>query len=134
MRCVHCRTETVARSIAVRLGGHRGGRRETYGAGFMTTTGTETEVREEYFESQATGVEVETEVSPPPDEPEPWDPEKIRIHTKHYSLRQLVDMIADSDIDLAPDFQRHYVWKPRAALESHRVAPAGNPTAFVLLQ
>ena len=79
----------------------------------MTTTGTETEVREEYFESQATGVEVETEVSPPLDEPEPWDPEKIRIHTKHYSLRQLVDMIADSDIDLAPDFQRHYVWKPR---------------------
>ena len=22
-------------------------------------------------------------------------------------------MITDSDIDLAPDFQRHYVWKPR---------------------
>ena len=66
---------------------------------------------EEYFESQATGVELEDAVSPQPDEPEPWDPEKIRIHTKHYSLRQLVDMIADGDIDLAPDFQRHYVWK-----------------------
>ena len=83
----------------------------------MTTldksTGTEDETREEYFESHATGVEVETEVLPPPDEPEPWDPEKIRIHTKHYSLRQLVDMIADRDIDLAPDFQRQYVWKPR---------------------
>ena len=77
----------------------------------MATTGTEDEVREEYVESRATGVEVETEISPPPDEPEPWDPEKIRIHTKHYSLRQLVDMIADADIDLAPDFQRHYVWK-----------------------
>ena len=82
----------------------------------MTTldksTGTEDKVCEEYFESQATGVEVETEISPPPDEPEPWDPEKIRIHTKHYSLRQMVDMIADGDIDLAPDFQRQYVWKP----------------------
>ena len=78
----------------------------------MTSTGTENEVREEYFESHATGVEVEAEDSPPPDEPEPWDPEQIRIHTKHYSLRQLVDMIADGDIDLAPDFQRHYVWKP----------------------
>ena len=77
----------------------------------MATTGTEDEVREEYVESRATGVEVETDISPPPDEPEPWDPEKIRIHTKHYSLRQLVDMIADADIDLAPDFQRHYVWK-----------------------
>ena len=79
----------------------------------MTTTGTGNGVREEYFESHATGVEVEAEVSPPLDEPEPWDPEKIRIHTKHYSLRQLVDMIADNEVDLAPDFQRHYVWKPR---------------------
>ncbi len=83
----------------------------------MTTldksTGAEVEVREEYFESQATGVELEDADSPQPDEPEPWDPEKIRIHTKHYSLRQLVDMIADGDIDLAPDFQRHYVWKSR---------------------
>ena len=73
----------------------------------------EDEVREEYFESQATGVEIEVEGHPPPDEPEPWDPEKIRIHTKHYSLRQLVEMIADGDIDLAPDFQRQYVWKAR---------------------
>ena len=79
----------------------------------MMTTGTENEVHEEHFESHATGVEVESEVSSPSDEPEPWDPEKIRIHTKHYSLRQVVDMIADGDIDLAPDFQRHYVWKPR---------------------
>lgn len=73
----------------------------------------EADMREEYFESHATGVEVESEDSPAADEPEPWDPEKIRIHTKHYSLRQLVDMIADGDVDLAPDFQRHYVWKPR---------------------
>ena len=77
------------------------------------STGKEDEVREEYFESQATGIEVETEDSPSPDEPEPWDPEQIRIHTKHYSLRQVVDMIADDDVDLAPDFQRLYVWKPR---------------------
>ena len=79
----------------------------------MPTTETEDQVREEYYESQATGVEIEVEDLPPPDEPEPWDPEKIRIHTKHYSLRQLVDMIADGDIDLAPDFQRQYVWKER---------------------
>ena len=79
----------------------------------MPTTKIEDQVREEYFESQATGVEVEVEDPAPHDEPEPWDPEKIRIHTKHYSLRQLVDMIADRDIDLAPDFQRQYVWKER---------------------
>lgn len=73
----------------------------------------EGEVREEYFESQATGVELETDDASGTEEPEPWDPEKIRIHTKHYSLRQVVDMIHDGDIDLAPDFQRQYVWKAR---------------------
>ena len=68
-------------------------------------------IREEHFANQATGVEVEDE--PAPDEPKPWDPEKIRIHTKHYSLRNFVDMIAERDIDLAPDFQRLLVWKRR---------------------
>ena len=71
------------------------------------------EVREEYFESHATGVELETDDFSETDEPDPWDPEKIRIHTKHYSLRQVVDMIEDGDIDLAPDFQRQFVWKAR---------------------
>lgn len=66
---------------------------------------------EEYFENRPTGVELEDESAPAVDDPEPWDPEKIRIHTKHYSLRQIVDMIADKDVDLAPDFQRQYVWK-----------------------
>ncbi len=73
----------------------------------------EAEVREEYFESQATGVELEIDEPLQPEDPEPWDPEKIRIHTKHYSLRQVVDMIADGDIDVAPDFQRQYVWNAR---------------------
>ena len=73
----------------------------------------EDEVREEYFESHATGVELEVEDPSPPEGQEPWDPEKIRIHTKHYSLRQVVDMISDGDMDLAPDFQRQYVWKSR---------------------
>ena len=79
----------------------------------MTTMETAHDVQEEYFESGPTGVEAETEDSPSPDDPEPWNPEKIRIQTKHYSLRQLVDMIAEDDVDLAPDFQRHYVWKFR---------------------
>ena len=74
---------------------------------------TEDDVREEYFESRATGVELEVEDGSQPEDPEPWDPEKIRIQTKHYSLRNMVDMIADGDVDLAPDFQRHYVWKAR---------------------
>ena len=41
----------------------------------------------------------------------PWDPGKIRITTKSFSLRDVVDQIKDGDIDLAPDFQRGY--RPR---------------------
>jgi len=65
--------------------------------------------QEEYFANKPTGVEVEEDASPA-SEPEPWDPEKIRVHTKHYSLHQLVEMIAVGDLDLAPDFQRKSVW------------------------
>lgn len=41
----------------------------------------------------------------------PWDPALIRISTKTYSLRQVVDEIGDETINLAPDFQRAYVWR-----------------------
>lgn len=43
----------------------------------------------------------------------PWDPSKIRITTKQFSLRDVVTQIADKELDLAPDFQRDYVWKQR---------------------
>lgn len=45
--------------------------------------------------------------------PEPWDPSKIRISTKHFSLRDVVTQIMDEEIDLSPDFQRDYVWRKR---------------------
>jgi hypothetical protein len=70
----------------------------------------ELEVREEYVNNEATGVEVE-EDGPASPSKEPWDADKIKIHTKNYSLRQIMDMIEDREIDLAPDFQRKYVWK-----------------------
>lgn len=44
---------------------------------------------------------------------EPWDPAKIRITTKNFSLRDVVQQILEDEIDLAPDFQREYVWKER---------------------
>ena len=69
------------------------------------------EPKEEFFENDATDIEVEN-VGEASAQSKPWDPNKIRISTKPFSLRQVVDMIADGDIDLAPDFQRLYVWKP----------------------
>ena len=40
----------------------------------------------------------------------PWDPESIRVTTNSFSLRNMIDLIADGSLDLAPDFQRLQVW------------------------
>ncbi|PTA43152.1 DUF262 domain-containing protein [Micromonospora sp. RP3T] len=70
------------------------------------------EPREEYFDSQPLGVELEEEE---PDEEEqiarPWDPNAIRVSTKTFSIRQVLDQIDEGDLELAPDFQRNLVWK-----------------------
>lgn len=58
-------------------------------------------------------LKVEQEDSGESSEVHPWDPEKIRITTKHFSLREVVDQIEDKDIDLSPDFQRDYVWSEK---------------------
>lgn len=44
------------------------------------------------------------------EEERPYDPEKIRVEPKQFSLYQIYDMIENQDIDLTPDFQRHLVW------------------------
>jgi hypothetical protein len=40
----------------------------------------------------------------------PYDPDKIRVDTKQFSLHQINEMIERSDINLSPDFQRNLVW------------------------
>lgn len=75
------------------------------------TQASHEEPKEEFFENDATDIEVE-DVGESATAAKPWDPSKIRINTKPFSLRQVVDMIDDGDIDLAPDFQRLFVWKP----------------------
>jgi len=46
-------------------------------------------------------------------EVQPWNPSKIRITTKNFTLREVVEQIRHDEIDLSPDFQREYVWKRR---------------------
>lgn len=41
----------------------------------------------------------------------PYDPSLIRVEPKMFSLRNIMDMIDEGDLDLAPDFQRLRVWK-----------------------
>lgn len=40
----------------------------------------------------------------------PYDPNKIRVEQKVFSLRQIYDMINCGDLDISPDFQRNEVW------------------------
>lgn len=43
----------------------------------------------------------------------PWDPKHIRITTKNFTVREIYTQIIEGDLDLAPDFQRSFVWKSR---------------------
>lgn len=42
----------------------------------------------------------------------PWDPALIRVEPKSFSLRNILDMIDEGELELEPDFQRRRVWKP----------------------
>lgn len=66
-------------------------------------------IQEEYFDNRSTGVELED------DEPviqKPWNPDDIRVGSKTFSVRNVLDMIDEGGLDVAPEFQRQRVWKP----------------------
>lgn len=77
----------------------------------MTTPSTPP-IQEEYIENLPTGVEVE-DASAPDTEHDPWNPEEIRIHTRNFSLRNILDMVNERELDLTPDFQRLFTWKEK---------------------
>lgn len=57
------------------------------------------------------GLEIERE-DPEEKITHPFNPEQIKINTRHILVEQLVSRIKHSEIDLAPDFQRHSnLWK-----------------------
>jgi hypothetical protein len=67
------------------------------------------EPAEELIEGVPTGLEAEPE-PPEPVIEKPWNPNDIRVDSKNFALRNILDMIRDDDLDLAPDFQRRLVW------------------------
>lgn len=75
---------------------------------------TKDAVIEELFENRPTDVEAEGDTDSPGDASliDPYDPSLIRVDPKMFSLRNILDMIDEDDLDLAPDFQRLKVWKP----------------------
>lgn len=40
----------------------------------------------------------------------PYDPDKIKVHSKQFSVKLIAEMIDNGDIDFTPDFQRNFVW------------------------
>ncbi|MBY5446194.1 DUF262 domain-containing protein [Rhizobium leguminosarum] len=74
---------------------------------------TEQDLRDLVPEEDVDGFDREEEASGHSGTIKPWDPGKIRITTKSFTLREIVGQIVDGDIDLSPDFQREYVWKTR---------------------
>lgn len=71
----------------------------------------EKEIIEEREGNIATGVEAEsTQDEIDINIENPWDPRLIRVDPKTFSLRNILDMINDGDLELAPDFQRRNVW------------------------
>jgi hypothetical protein len=67
---------------------------------------------QEYDDNIAMGVEQETTSTEGRNAVEPWNPDQIRVDPKMFSLRNLMDMIDDSELNLAPEFQRNQVWTP----------------------
>jgi len=68
---------------------------------------------EELYENLPTGVEAEQDEEGADAISKPYDPTEIRVDPKMYSLRNILDMIDEKDLDLAPDFQRLKVWKAK---------------------
>ncbi len=64
----------------------------------------------EYIDNESTDIELEEDEGKI-GAPRPYDPDKIRVDTNQFSLRNVLDMIDDREVDLAPDFQRNQVWK-----------------------
>lgn len=72
----------------------------------------DTQVHEEYFLDEPMGVEVESD-DDAVDLDRPWRPEAIRVTTSNFSVRNVLDMIDDRELELAPGFQRNKVWSLR---------------------
>ncbi len=44
------------------------------------------------------------------EETSPYDPDKIKVHSKQFSIKLIEEMIENEDIDFTPEYQRNFVW------------------------
>ena len=64
---------------------------------------------EEWIDVQSQGLETDGEDEPIDKKPG-YGPQDIFVEPKNFSLTQLIQMVNDGDIEIAPRFQRHFIW------------------------
>ena len=64
---------------------------------------------ENWVEAQSQGLEADNEDMPQSQKPG-YGPKDIIVNTDSYSISDLMRMVKDQDIEIAPRFQRHFVW------------------------
>ena len=64
---------------------------------------------ENWVETQSQGLEADNEDMPKSQKPG-YGPKDIIVNTDSYSINELMRMVENKDIEIAPRFQRHFVW------------------------
>lgn len=64
---------------------------------------------ENWVEAQSQGLEADNEDMPQSQKPG-YGPKDIIVNTDSYSISDLMRMVKDGDIEIAPRFQRHFIW------------------------
>lgn len=64
---------------------------------------------EAYLDAKSQGFEVTSEGIDEESSPG-YNPDDIYVENKPFSIRQLIELIEQGDLDLAPNFQRHFIW------------------------
>lgn len=65
---------------------------------------------EEWVTMQGQGVDAETETNSTEETKPGYGPDDIFVENKPFSLKQIIDLIQSGDIEMSPNFQRHFVW------------------------
>lgn len=65
---------------------------------------------EEWIDTHVQGFDSETGASDVDVELPGYGPDDIFVENKPFSLRQIIDLIHSEDIEISPNFQRHFIW------------------------
>jgi hypothetical protein len=68
------------------------------------------ELSEEYIGVQVEDIELEDDIPEPKTDKPAYRPEEIYVENKPFSISMIMDLIEDGDLEVAPNFQRNFVW------------------------